>query len=54
LTGIAHFRAQILHAGKHGIEGTEMGSCVIGDDPRQGGLSDPGWAMQNQISDTVS
>ncbi|CAI8391975.1 MAG: Uncharacterised protein [Synechococcus sp. MIT S9220] len=53
LTGIGHFGAQVFHARQHGIERAEMGSCVVGNDSRQGGLSDSRRAMQDQIADTI-
>ena len=48
-----HLMAQILHPGQHGIERAEMGSGVIGDDPRQGGFADSWRTMQDQVSDPI-
>ena len=30
-----------------------MGAGVVGNDPRQGGFSDPGWAMQDQVANSI-
>ena len=45
--------AQILHPGQHGIERAEMGSGVIGDDPRQGGFADSWRTMEDQVADPI-
>ena len=30
-----------------------MSSCVVGNDPRQGGFADPWRAMQDQVADPI-
>ena len=30
-----------------------MGAGVVGDDPRQSGFADPGWAMEDKVADPI-
>ena len=45
--------AQIFDPCQHGIERAEMGSGVIGDDPRQGGFADSWRTMQDQVANPI-
>ena len=53
LSGVAHFDTEVFHTRENGIERTEMRSGVIGNDAGQGRFADAGWAMKDQIANTI-
>ena len=53
LSRFAHLDSELFHAGKHGIERTEMRSGVIGNDPGQCRFADTGWAVEDQIANAI-